>query len=108
MYEFIAASLVELDQGAVSSNFHLSFLVKLSKFLGFGPQNTMEILGGRMLEPHEDAALEAIIESDYRDEVKMSTEQRRNLLDAILQFYAAHVDSFGEIKSVNVLRTILS
>lgn len=108
LYDFIANDLIELDHLDVNPNFHLLFLLKLSKYLGFGPQNTMEILGGRILEVQEETLLGEMIESDYQSGLKMTTEQRRNLLDAILQFYAAHVDSFGEIKSVNVLRTILS
>lgn len=108
LYDFISNDLIALDQLDVNPNFHLLFLLKLSKHLGFGPQNTMEILGGRMLEVQEEAALEQMIASDYQSNMKVTVEQRRNLLDAMIQFYAAHIDSFGEIKSVNVLRTILS
>ena len=108
LYEFLSTSLISLDRQRVSPNFHLIFLLKLGKYLGFGPQNTMEILGGRLLEEKEETLLERMIDSDYENDLSINTEQRRNLLESLLQFYAAHVDAFGEIKSVNVLRTILS
>jgi DNA repair protein RecO (recombination protein O) len=107
--EFIFNSLKTLDEQIEDTeNFHLVFLLKLSALLGFGPQNTIEILGGRFIGEHDEGTLKQLIAAEYDTKIKMTTAQRRNLLDIILHFYAGHVDSLGEIKSVQVLREILS
>jgi hypothetical protein len=49
-----------------------------------------------------------LLVSDYESPVHMNNEQRRNLLDAFIKFYGSHVDGLGVIKSVLVLREVLS
>ncbi len=44
--DFLIHALIILDtQTEGSENFHLIFLLKLSRFLGFGPQLVNEVLG---------------------------------------------------------------
>jgi DNA repair protein RecO (recombination protein O) len=82
-------------------NFHLIFLIKLSRFLGFGLQDTRELF----LPDHEDL-LRQLIDADYDDPVPMNHGVRRSVLELIIQFYSKHSGDLGKIKSVNVLREI--
>ena len=52
--------------------------------------------------------LDILLEAEYDIKIKMTNEQRRNLLEAFIRFYSTHVDSMGVVKSVQVLRDVLS
>jgi DNA repair protein RecO (recombination protein O) len=106
--EFLIASLITLDTIHVGiETFHLSFLLKLSRFLGFGAGNVNEVLGWRITEPAIESALSKLLQSDYGDTVPMTNEQRRELLSLLIGFYNDHTQTLGEMKSVQVLREIL-
>lgn len=109
IFEFLFHALVLLDHLQASiENFHLIFLIKLSRFLGFGAHQADEILGARMLDPEEEMILRKILQADFTAQIAMTNTQRRNLLEAILRFYTLHIESLGEIKSVQVLRDVMS
>lgn len=109
IFEFLFHALMLLDHQQNSvENFHLVFLIKLSRFLGFGAHQADEILGARMLNSEEEAILKNLLQADFTEHIVMTNVQRRNLLEAILRFYTLHIESLGEIKSVQVLRDIMS
>jgi len=105
--DFLINSLIRLDQLQRIENFHLTFLIQLSRYLGFGPQNINEVLGGRMVSAEEEIILQKLLESDILSPT-MSYESRKELLDALLRFYSQHIENFGEMKSVQVLHDVLS
>jgi DNA repair protein RecO (recombination protein O) len=106
--EFLISSLITLDSLSSNvQNFHLIFLLKLSRFLGFGAQNVNEVLGGRITEPVIEQAITTMIEGSYLSQPTLTNSQRRELLDLLLQFYTEHSGLVGELKSVQVLREIL-
>ena len=88
-------------------NFHLIFLIKLSRFLGFGPHHAHELLVGRVLDVNEELILQQILQAGYEEVIPITNSQRRNILDLVLRFYAAHVEKFGEVRSLQVLRGVL-
>lgn len=97
--------LDRLNQGY--ENFHLVFLIKLSRFLGFGPHSVDEILVGRLIDAEEEMVLKSLLTTDFSEQIPMNNNQRRSLLSVILQFYKQHIENFGEVKSVQVLREVL-
>jgi len=105
--DFIISSLIELDKSEQVENFHLVFLIQLSRWLGFQPQNTNEVLEGRPLDRDDETALSALLAADFGTPVRITNQQRRTLLDVLIFFYARHIDGFGHLKSVAVLREIL-
>jgi DNA repair protein RecO (recombination protein O) len=107
--EFIIASLITLDTLQENvENFHLVFLLKLSRFLGFGVGNTNEVLGWRITDITIENALAKLITADYGDNVPLTNEHRRELLSLLIAFYNDHTQMLGEMKSIQVLREILS
>ena len=109
IFEFLLNALIILDhQEANFENFHLIFLIKLSRFLGFGAHQAEEILGVRMLDHEEEEIIKKLLTADFAESVSMSNVQRRNLLEAILRFYTLHVESLGEIKSIQILKEIMN
>lgn len=109
IFEFLFHALILLDHQETNlENFHLIFLIKLSRFLGFGAHQSEEILGVRILNPEEEALLKRLITAEFTEFIPMTNEQRRDLLEAILRFYTLHIESLGEIKSIQVLKEVMS
>lgn len=109
IFEFLLNALILLDhQETAVENFHLIFLIKLSRFLGFGAHQSEEILGVRMLDRDEEEILKGLLSADFTSNISMSNQQRRNLLETILRFYSMHLESLGEIKSIQVLKEVMN
>ncbi|MBT1704563.1 DNA repair protein RecO [Chryseosolibacter indicus] len=108
LFEFISQSFITLDLLEENfENFHLQFMLKLSRYLGFGVQNVNEVLGGRVTSEEIEKILATVLKSDYQTAIKMAADQRRELLDLLLKFYAEHIETLGEMNSVTILREIL-
>jgi DNA repair protein RecO (recombination protein O) len=105
---FLIQSFITLDQMTErSENFHLQFLFKLSRFLGFGAYHVNDVLGVRMTSTENEKLIARLLTSDYTQYIEIENQQRREILDLILKFYADHLDNIGEMKSVSILREIL-
>jgi DNA repair protein RecO (recombination protein O) len=128
LFSFIFNAIAWFDATEIAdANFHLAFLLKLSRFLGFAPsleskhdQNFFDLQEGEFkstppVHPHfivkEDAALFISLYTtpfEKIKEIKFSNRTRRGLLDKILIFYTLHTASFGEIHSHQILEDVLS
>jgi len=112
LYQFLERSLIELDtMHSGIENFHLFFLINLSRHLGFGPQMSGEILDGRQIPIEDENILQQLITSKTtvkgREKMPMVTNsQRRELLEILVRFYHYHIEHFGEVKSLAVLREV--
>lgn len=107
MCGFMITSFVTLDQlDTQVENFHLRFLLKLSRLLGFGAYNTNDILGARIIDSATEKLLMELIQSDFADPLTITNSQRREILDLLLRFYGDHV-VVGEVRSVQVLRDVI-
>lgn len=106
---FMIDSFVTLDRMTEGvENFHLIFLLKLSRLLGFGAHNLNEVLGVRAADNETEKILGDLIVSHYHDTIAMTNTQRRDILDLLLKFYSDHIESLGEMRSVQVLREVLN
>lgn len=102
-----------LEQGVV--NFHLQFLLKASAYLGFKLSSAHDFLWqlsdyGLHLttEKEEQAVIEQFLKSPMGAAIHLSNSFRRELLDHILKFYRLHTGSLQEIKSLEILKEVLS
>ncbi|MCW5912227.1 MAG: DNA repair protein RecO [Cyclobacteriaceae bacterium] len=107
IFEFIAQSLVTLDNHPKPENFHLIFLLGLSRHLGFAPNQTSEVLGAHWMDEQEERLLDQLLHTTYHSELTLTYSQRQSLLNGLLRFYQTHIDGFGEIKSLAVLQEVL-
>lgn len=128
LFEFIYSAVCWFDEcSEVNVNFHLTFLLKLSRFLGFAPSIVaknddlyFDLQEGAFksrlpVHPHFLKKKEAELfismytfpfEKIY--EIKADNKTRRLILDKILTYYTLHTASFGEIRSHQVLEEVLS
>jgi DNA repair protein RecO (recombination protein O) len=60
-----------------------------------------------MVDVEEEAMLRELLTASYTDKITITNVQRRNVLNVLLKFYKDHIDSLGEIKSIQVLKEVL-
>jgi DNA repair protein RecO (recombination protein O) len=128
MFEFIKNSLQVLDLKQDScSNFHVFFMIQLSRYLGFFPEgqysaftSVFDLREGRFasqLPRHADylneidsQLLNDLINAEYAtvQQLKIDKIQRKQLLQALIKFYQFHIASFGEIKSYDILEQVIA
>ena len=128
IFDYIFSAISWFDESPQANpNFHLAFLLKLSRFLGFAPSTEtksdysyFDLQEGEFksltpIHPYfmhkTDAGL--FIELfmtpfEKLNEIKIDNPTRRLILDKILVYYTLHTASFGEIKSHQVLEEVLS
>lgn len=115
LFRFLMESVVFLEEAKANyENFHLIFLLKLSFFLGFGPESAREF-ESQLREnaypflPDEemDTALNTMLRKPFGTPIKLDRSARNELADALVAYYHIHIDSLGEVKSLPVLREVL-
>jgi DNA repair protein RecO (recombination protein O) len=107
IFDFLMRSFISLDQLEVIENFHLLFLIKLSRHLGFGPHASHEVLDGQRVSEADDKVLQTLLAADYGEPISITHDTRKNVLELLLAFYQKHIENLGEIRSVEVLKEIL-
>ncbi len=109
MFTFLSGSLIAIDDLITGyENAHLIFMIRLSRYLGFGPQFANEIMGGRLTNEETEKGLELLMVADYEQTITLKYGQRKEILDLLIRFYADHLGNLGEMKSVTILREVLS
>lgn len=127
LFEYIYHAIIWLDQSSETpSNYHLYFLLRLSKFMGFYPSVSQEKLPFFDLKegvfcsstPYHNLYLDetrtqqwlTILLSSFRElhRVHISLSDRRALLNHLMEYYALHVDNFGNVNSHYILEEVFS
>ena len=123
LFAFIETSLMWLDTHDTISNFHLIFLLQLTKFLGFYPQlqesdaSYFEMIDGvfsplqgtSCLNEHETNLLKKALLLKFDNNHKIfNGVERQTLLNILLDYYAIHLDGFRKPKSLEVLKEVFS
>lgn len=127
LFDYIKNSLLVLDlKHDNCSNFHIFFMIQLSRFLGFYPQgkHTVEtpifdLKEGRFtnhtpthvhyLTEQNSELLNNFIGATYETiaDLKIDSVRRKELLQAMIAFYQLHITSFKEIRSQEILEEVI-
>lgn len=106
LFEFIFHSIEILDRLPESfENFHLQFLLKLARYLGFGIESSDYFYHSFPEEVSDE--IRQLLQNPYEQAPKMSNALRRSLLEHIIKFYQTHIDTLKEINSIKVLQEVL-
>ncbi|MNK30594.1 DNA repair protein RecO [compost metagenome] len=128
LFEYLYNAISWFDETEeLNVNFHLSFLMKLTRFLGFAPQpqarvdqKYFDLQDGNFtslspIHPYftsaeEGNSLMQLLNTSFEKntEIKFPNSYRRLLLDKILIYYQLHTASFGQVKSHQILEEVLS
>ena len=126
LFDYIVNSIQWLDaQTGRFANFHLVFLMRLSRFLGFYPNldhyQTGDYFDLResiflsappvhrdFLHPQEAEKIQLMMRMDFPTMhlFRMSHQERNRLLEVSLIYYRLHLPDFPELKSVSVLQEL--
>lgn len=128
MFEFIEKSIELLDKSENGiSNFHLIFLMKLTRFLGFYPDMSFadsvsffDLKNGVFVdqqpihlffieEKYIVQWLQILRNSmDNSLEIKLDAATRKYFIQKVIDYYSLHIASFGDVKSHIILEEVLS
>ena len=128
LFTFLCSSLEWLDAcDRGLANFHLTLLVRLTRFLGFWPMLEKPEPGlyfdmqscqytpvrpphGAFLTPEEAGLMPLMLRINFPSMhlFRMSREQRNRFLDILEAYYRQRIPNFPELRSRQVLRDLLS
>jgi DNA repair protein RecO (recombination protein O) len=126
LFQFIYHSIAWLDSvHPMPANFHLYFLIRLTRFLGFFPEGGVkdwpffDLKEGRfcMQLPAHSWVLQAPhtaywskllhVSLDELPQLRIPIEERRVLLHKLIDFYRLNLENLGEIHAQSILEEVL-
>jgi DNA repair protein RecO (recombination protein O) len=113
LFNFLEDSLKYLDQHEEQiENFHLYFLINYCFYLGFGPESEEDVVN--QLNEHaipvnieEKKLIKELIQQDFGTGLQISKPLRIRTLELILLYYKIHVEGFGNLRSMGILKAVL-
>ena len=125
LYKYIEESFIWYDSNKNISYFHLIFLIQLTRFLGFYPDETNNNFKYFNLEEGfyelsksneysisgEDLKLFNQIlgtKFDSNPLLTLNSLEIMNVLDIILTYYRLHINNFRNIKSIEIIKNIFN
>ncbi len=123
LYQFLETAFVWLDTHKQFANFHLLFLFKLTKYLGFYPEinnsefKYFDLTEGIYTNQHpiyKFISNQDLIEFnkllginfDTIDTIKFNSKSRQQVLSILIQYYELHLNGFRKPKSLEVLKSL--
>jgi DNA repair protein RecO (recombination protein O) len=125
LFEYLCSALQWLDHQNQIANFHIRFLIGLTRFLGLYPDLSAKdapifdlregaFLSKTTLNPSLEGKqltyFVRFLESDFDSisQIPMNQESRRELLKGLIQFYELHIPGFRKPRSLDVFDTVFS
>jgi len=128
LFDFIYNSIHILDiKDKGIENYHLVFLLLLSKYLGISPvdgnQKSIEFTVTKhptliknvkgfsfILTAEEKGAMTQLHEYSFKnlEKIKIDNNTRSSLLEKFIEYYKLHLEGIGTIKSLAVLKEVFS
>lgn len=125
LFLFLENSIQQLDccENGIS-NFHLVFLLKLTRYLGFEPNRDEEnfryfdLMNGVFLEEkplHTHYTLQDVsndfsdlLNADYQNmqDLIFTRERRAKLLESLIEYYKLHIPDFHGLHSLDILHSL--
>ncbi|MGZ0015853.1 DNA repair protein RecO [Yeosuana sp. AK3] len=125
LFSYLETTLLWLDAHSDYSNFHLLFLLNLTKYLGFYPEKMhlecdfFNLQDGKFEnEPTNDYAISAEnlillktllgMKFDTLTSIKLNVKQRQSFLNVMLLYFELHLGNFKKPKSLQVLNQVFN
>lgn len=125
LFSYLETSLLWLDEQPEFSNFHLLFLLNLSKYLGFYPDTQAIPLpyfnlkeGKFETNKHDDYTMSGdnvtllkqllVTPFDALQEVKINSKQRQSFLNMMLLYFELHLGGFKPPKSLQIFNQVFN
>ena len=126
LFHFLYNAIIDLDNCKNNvSEFHLFFLLALSKYLGFYPQNNYDdsnklfsLYDGRFInvQPEHPYYLDMKMSKCFHqfisiaitntDMLFFSSAIKKEILNKLIDYYTIHIHGFNKLKSLSVLEEV--
>ena len=107
-FDFIKDSLIVFDRLEVNySNFHIQFLIKLSKYFGIDIGNSKHLIGENVKDDI-NLFVDACINNRYEVKIKSNNILRNNVINLIIEHYSRNLDININLNSTNILKEIFN
>jgi DNA repair protein RecO (recombination protein O) len=126
LFEFLVNSIQWIDTAQKQySLFHILFLVQLTKYLGFSPVNNYsedscyfdlrngQFMGIEKIHPYllnkeVSKTFHLLLKKSFSNlqSLKIDHGLRSQLTDSLLDYYQFHIQNFGRLRSIGVLKEI--
>ena len=123
LFDFIEKAFQYLDNEEQFANFHILFLLKLSRYLGFQPNNPKEeynffnlhtgsfessSIGQYSVSGKNLTLLKQMLGTNFDDVylIKINAKERNAFLSMLLLYFELHLDGFKKPKSLTILSEI--
>ena len=126
LYEYIETAFLWLDTHDKIANFHLLFLMNLTRFLGFYPDllsqnsaSSFNLFEGSFTNAFTDKncivnsnliLFKTLLGTNFDDieNVLFNKQERQALLQIVIRYFELHLDGFKKPKSLTILETVFS
>jgi len=125
LFNYLETSFKWLDTNSQISNAHLLFLLELTKYLGFYPDDSeidadfFNLLEGQFQHINNSkycisgenlTLLKQMLGTNFDalNEIKMSSKQRQQFLKMLLQYFDLHLTNFNQPKSLQILNDVFN
>lgn len=110
LFDYLFTAILTLEESKENNSFHLQFMIKLTKYLGFGihdPNTFIKQSNNTQFynDPEVRQILQQLLVADLSTTPIMTSEQRSNILNDIIHYYYTQLE-MPQLKSLEVLRTI--
>ena len=123
LYQFIQKKVIQLEEKRFSPLFHLKFMIDLSKYLGFYPNQSeikenffnlrsgcfcksslsKHIIGGDLVVTFKQLLG---TNCEKLNQLTIHNSLRTKVLSILIDYFNIHLQGFGKIKSVDILHEI--
>jgi DNA repair protein RecO (recombination protein O) len=108
-FNFVRNSLIELDKIVDNyENFHIIFLIKFSKYLGFEISNISDISNIKFESELVISFLSEIIISEYSSNIKSTSSVRNKALEIIIVYFREKTELNINFNSNRILKNIFN
>jgi len=119
-YIYNSIQVLELQDENIN-NFHIHFLIGLTKYLGFFPNNNysnnyFDLIDGsfknhipshnHFLNKKQSEILYLLISRKSGQNIPIMAKNKIEFLAKLMEYYKIHIDGFGDIKSLHIFNTL--
>lgn len=125
LFNYIENTLKWLDYQTEFSNFHLLFLLNLSKYLGFYPDDQNKSsnyfnLSNGLFESNKDeyysisgenlTILKQLLDTDFEsvNSIRLNSKQRQSFLNMLILYFELHLGDFKKPKSLQIFNQVFN
>jgi DNA repair protein RecO (recombination protein O) len=108
LFDFLFHSFVALDTIENPLNFHIQFLIRLIHFIGFYSSDTQFLWDQTTITFSDElnTYLNACADVSYIENIHANNLIRRDALNIVLDYYKNHIENFGSLNTIQVIKEL--